>query len=354
MAFSRRLGVVWIAGASWLVAVGCDDSEDRAPGTAGSAGEAGEAPGGGKASVAGSQNNGGKAGASAGSSGSSGTGGTTSGGSNGAAGGGGDAGQAGGGGDAGYGGDMAGAAGIAGEATGGVGGAGGQGGGGAGGEGGELTAASCSFSCVNDDACVIAPNNHTYKCNPVSHRCEDPENACTADLDCLPLMSFWLVQCVDDAACAPALQACVNVSGKGFCADLSDPTFPDEPCFVGAPRTLSRFGAAGTVEVCASPDPRCFAGACAPGCGDPINHCGTGNGDTCSATTGLCECTQGTECTKTGVCGGDGHCQKCKLDSDCAATAVFDGRGVCRAGECSCADATTCINPYASAAAVCQ
>ena len=352
MAFSSRLGVVCIAGASWLLAVGCDDSEDRVSGTAGTAGtgEAGEGPGGGKSSVAGSQN-GGKAGDSAG---SSGNGGTTSGGSNG------EAGVAGRGEQAGAGGEMAGAAGVAGETNGGAGGAaggqGGQGGaGGAGGEGGELTAASCSFSCADDAACVIAPNNHTHKCNPVSHRCEDPTTACTADVDCLPALSFWAIQCVDDTGCVSGFQACVNVNGKGFCADLSDPTFPDEPCFGGAPRTLPRFGTSGTVEVCASPDPRCFAGACALGCGDPAVGCPTGNGNTCSATTGLCECTQGTECTKTGVCGGDGHCQQCKIDDDCAATAVFDGRGVCVAGTCGCASPTTCVNPgYASATAACQ
>ena len=66
MAFSRRLGTICIVGASWLVAVGCDDNEDQVFPRAG-AGEGGEAPGGGKSSVAGSQSNGGKAGASAGS-----------------------------------------------------------------------------------------------------------------------------------------------------------------------------------------------------------------------------------------------------------------------------------------------
>jgi hypothetical protein len=344
MAFSRRLGVVWFVGASWLVAVGCDDSEDRIPEPSG---KGGEAPSAGKSSVAGSQNDGGKAGASPG----AGAGGAVGGTGGSAAGG--DAGQGGGG-------DMAGAAGLGGDATGGGGAAGGEGGAGgasagAGGEGGAAVAASCSFSCANDADCVINQNNTTHKCNPVSHQCEDPTTACTVDVDCLPAFSFWTVQCLDDAGCAAGFQACVAVSGKGFCADLSDPTFPDEPCFGGAPRTLSRFGAVGTVEVCASPDARCFAGACALGCGDPTIGCGQGNGNTCSAATGRCECTQGTECTKTGVCGGDGQCQQCQVDGDCTATAVFDGRGVCVAGTCGCASPTTCVNPgYASATAACQ
>jgi len=337
MAFSRRLGVIWIAGASWLLAVGCDDSEDQVERLAG-AGDAGEAPSAGKSSIAGSQNDGGKAGA-----GSAGEGGTTSGG-NGAAGGGGDAGSGGNSaGQAGAGGEAAGAAGVGGEATGGVGGAGGQGG-----EGGVAVAATCSFSCANDAACLIGQNG-SQKCNLVSHRCEDPTTACTADVDCLISQSAWFFTCADDDGCDPDFEACIDAGGgQGFCA-----TLPDPDCFGGVPRTFPRLGAAGTVEVCASAAPRCMGGACTHGCGD--TGCGQGNGNTCSTATGLCECTLGTECTKTGVCGGDAHCQQCKIDNDCAATVALDGRGICVQGTCGCASPTTCVNPgYASATAACQ
>jgi hypothetical protein len=350
MAFSRRLSVIGMVGASWLLAIACE-GDDIHDDTQPVAGEAGEAPIAGKSSAAGSKNNGGKAGG-----GDAGEGGGTSG----AAGGGnggttsdaGNGGTTSGAGQAGSG-ETAGAGG--GESPGGAGGAtGGQGG--AGGEGGASTAvaASCSFSCINDDACIINQNIDTFKCNPVSHRCEDPTTACAVDADCLPSQSFWSVPCVDDDACDPDFEACVDANGKGFCASLPDPD-PDFPCFFGVPRTLSRFGTPGTVEVCAGADPRCMGGACAPGCGDALGACGQGNGDTCSAATGLCECTQGTECTKTGVCGGDGHCQQCKIDEDCAATVATTGYGICVAGKCGCANPTTCVNPgYATAMAACE
>ena len=60
MAFSRRLGVVGIVGASWLVAVACSDDSDKikVAGEAGEAGQGGETPSGGKANAGGSSNNG--------------------------------------------------------------------------------------------------------------------------------------------------------------------------------------------------------------------------------------------------------------------------------------------------------
>jgi hypothetical protein len=345
MALSRRLGTICIVGASWLVAVGCDDNDDQVFPRAG-AGEGGEAPGGGKSSVAGSQSHGGKA-----SAGSAGEGGINPGGAGGDAGSGGtpgEAGQAGAGETAGAGGESPGGAGGAGGASGGQGGSSGEGG------TPSEVAASCSFTCANDEACVIGQNNDSFKCNPVSHRCEDPTKACTSDAECLPTRSFWTVHCADDSECTPTFEACVEANGQGFCASISDPE-PD-PCFGGGvPRTLPRFGASGSVQVCADADPRCFAGECGPGCGDPDHACGKGNGNACSAATGLCECAQPSECTKTGVCGGDGHCTECANDEDCAATVALTGLGVCVAGKCGCANPTTCVNPgYATATAACQ
>jgi hypothetical protein len=343
MAFSRRLGVVWIAGASWLIAVGCDDSEDQVTGPAG-AGAAGEAPGGGTASVAGSQNDGGKAGAS------SGSGGMTPGGQ---AGGGGDAGH-GGGGDGGAagagGGDMAGAAGGAGD-TSGVGGAGGQSG--AGGEGGAFESVAvphCSFTCDSDDDCLI-DGDDTEKCNLTRHRCEDPTQACTSDAGCLVALSAWFKPCTNASNCTAIIEACVDAGGQGFCAPL-----PVASACTGSnvPRTLPRFDTQGTVEVCAHPDPRCFNRVCRPGCGAPSAPCGIGNGDTCNTVTGLCDCRYSTECDATGICGSNGQCQECAVDADCAANVTDTA---CIGGKCGCASAATCaaIDPgYESAPAVCQ
>jgi hypothetical protein len=337
MAFSRRLGVVAIVGVSWLVAIGCDDSDDKIP-QGSAAGEGGEAPSAGKSSVAGSKNEGGKAGG-----GSAGKGGASTGGSGGDAGNGGtpsEAGQGGTGANAGMGGETAGASGETNV----------RGDGGSSGQGGlPPVAASCSFTCANDDDCLIGQND-SQKCNVVSHKCEDPATACTADVDCLVSQSFWFFTCDDDDGCDPDYERCVDAGGKGYCA-----TLPDPDCFGGVPRTFPRFGTAGTIEVCASADPRCRGGACELGCGDETNGCEQGNGDTCSAVTGLCECTQGTECTTSGICGGDGHCKQCANDDDCAATVATTGLGACVEGKCGCANETTCINPgYATATAACQ
>jgi hypothetical protein len=349
MAFSRRLGVIGIVGASWLVAVACNDDDDQLTPTAG-AGEAGEAPGGGKSSVAGSQNNGGKA-----SAGSAGKGGTTSAGTGGVVGGGGDAGNgattsmAG---QAGSGGEAAGAGGAGGDATGGVGGATG----GSGGEGGAsepvVPAAHCSYTCASDDDCLI-DGDDTIKCNLTTFKCEDPSEACTADATCLVSLSFLFKPCATDANCTANTEACVEADGQGFCAKVPG---AGVPACAGSnvPKTLPKFGAQGTVSVCAHPDARCFAGKCRAGCGTPGAGCGIGNGDTCSATTGLCGCTNGTECTTTGICGSNGLCQECEIDDDCAENVTDTA---CLGGKCGCASATVCTdnNPgYATATPLCQ
>jgi hypothetical protein len=347
MAFSRRLGVIWIAGASWLVAVGCDDSEDQSPPPAG-AGEAGEAPGGGKSSVAGSQNNGGKAGASAGSAGKAGM---SSGGINaGGAGAGGETSA----GQAGVGGEIAGAAGGGGigGATGGQGGAGGEGG--SAGEGGTIPAIvvpHCSFTCTSDDDCLLdGGDDDSQKCNPVRHVCEDPTLACSNDQDCLISMSAWEAPCANDSECAANTEACVQANGQGYCATL--PGASDTCANTAVAKMLTRFGAAGTVKVCASADPRCFGNRCRPGCSAPNKGCGLGLGDTCNTATGLCQCKTGAECEKTGVCGPDKHCDTCKTTEDCAST-ITDL--ACNQGHCGCGDPDECIDlGYANATAQCQ
>lgn len=352
MAFSRRLGVIWIAGASWLVAVGCDDSEDQVTQPA-RAGEGGEAPSAGKSSVAGSQNNGGKAGASAGSAGSAGktTGGTNGSGGDAGGGGGGEGGRETSAGQAGVGGDMAGAGGVGGEATGGVGGAaGGQGG--AGGEGGVLTtvAPHCSFSCDSDDDCLIEDDD-SVKCNLTTGTCEDPTNSCTVDAECLSFLSFWNKPCTSDANCTANTEACITANDTGFCAKL-----PVAAACTNSlvPKTLPRLGAQGTIAVCAHADARCFNRVCRPGCATPNFGCGKGNGDTCSAATGLCGCTSDTECTATSKCGSDGRCKQCENNDDCAGNPADP---VCIGGKCGCESATACADfdpGYASATAVCQ
>jgi hypothetical protein len=346
MAFSRRLGVIGLVGASWLLAIGCNDDGDAVSPTA-DAGEAGQAPSAGRSSVAGSQNNGGKAGSSAG---SAGKGGTTSSGTAGAGGSGGDAGSGetpGGAGQAGSGG----AAGAGGEGAGGA--AAGQGG--AGGEGGApgpvAVAPHCSFTCASDEDCLV-DGDDTIKCNLTTHSCEDPSEACTVDANCLVSMSFWFKPCGDDSACTANTEACVDAGGEGFCATL--PSAGDPACTgSNVSKNLPRFGAQGTVAVCAHPDARCFSGLCRPGCGTPNVGCGLGNGSTCSATTGLCGCTSGAECAATGIC-RQGRCQECVTNAECAEN-VTDT--VCVGGTCGCAAPEACAPidlGFQNAPAACQ
>lgn len=343
MLFSRRVGVIGIVVVTWLAALACDDANDARnaaeDGESGretsSAGKSSSTAGGGQAG------SGGSGGASSGTD----TGGDfSSSGSGGKAGGeAGDAGKTAGGGSGGMAGGGAGAAAGGGD--------GGAADGGAGGSG-TVVAKACSFSCVDDHDCLIGSDGHE-KCNPSSHRCEDLSSVCSDDDDCLISLSAWSQSCTDDTGCALGTQVCVAVSGRGFCATLA--ASGGSPCASpNVPKTLDRFGAAGTANVCASADPRCFNGSCGKGCGDVAAHCGVGDGDTCDTATGRCGCTGGSECDS-GVCNSNGHCDECASDDDCSPFLAYTGLGICVHGKCACESAATCVDPgYASASAVCE
>jgi hypothetical protein len=328
MAFSRRLGVVSILGACWFVAVGCGDDEDRKTSTE-DGGEGGEGTGtsgsGGKSSIGGNQSTAGNAG----------KGGTTAG----SAGSGNNAGEGGSGfgGDAGGGGIVAGAGG---ETPGGAGEGGGATTGGAGGEGGapEPVAAMCKYQCDGNEDCTFA-DAVPHKCDLTTGSCEQ----CLVDEHCLAELSIWVVPCEDDSGCTPDFEACVAADGVGYCASLPDANTPEFPCPTGIPQTLPRFGAQGNVEVCAA-DARCLHGICDYGCRDPFSAgCGIGTGDTCSPTTGLCECAQSSECD-TGTCGADSHCVECVTAQDCDGGPAAAGRDTCVGGKCGCAGVNSCPN----------
>jgi hypothetical protein len=339
MAYSRRLGVIGILGVCLFVAVGCDDDGDKTTNEA-EAGEGGESSGAGKGgkSTGGSSNNAGKGGTTAGSS--------TAGNLNG----GGEGGAAGEGGGAGPVGGMAGEGGTSVP----MGGDGGTGAGGepAGGGAGGAPAASapkCSYACEIEADCQLA-DAAPLQCDEVTKRCVDPRQVCDADVDCVPYLSNWGSACVADTECFEGSELCVEWQGAGVCASLVDVNNPEFPCVFGVADSLPRFGAEGDADVCVAPDPRCFDGQCAPGCGDFLSGgCGIGTGDTCSETTGLCECSQGTECD-TGVCGTDGHCA-CVDSEDC----TVPGRDVCQNGICVCGSADSCPDQgFSNATAVCE
>jgi hypothetical protein len=336
MAFSRRLGVVGILGACWLVAVGCNDDEDKKD-TSSEGGDGGEAPSAGKSS-GGSANNAGKGGV--GTAGKGGNGGTATAGSGGT---GVTAGAAGA--DAGNGG----AAGTPELPVGGASGAGGVETAGAGGAGGvpAEVAKSCANQCEMDEDCIIQDADPQRICDPVSKRCVDPSVAtCDTGIDCAPSASLWLTICDSSADCDPDAQRCVTWQGVGYCAYLS-PDF----CLPGdVEQTLPEHGVVdATANVCVTPS-ACVKNECHYGC-EVIGCDGGGNGDTCNTVTHLCECELNTECTS-GICGTNGSCQECATADDCAG-AQF-GQDACVDGKCGCSAAAVCPDLTAAGTPVCE
>jgi hypothetical protein len=330
MAFSGRLGVIGILGVSWLLAVGCGDDGGKKVVKPGAAGAAGEAPSGGKSS-GGSTNNGGKGGTgTAGKGGSGGKGGMT---------------MMGSGGDAGA---PAVLGGAGGEAQGGMGVGGAAAG--AGGEGGlpEPALLSCANQCEIDDDCVIGTGEFQNICDPGTKRCVDPfaQTCSTAD-DCLVSQNFF-TPCTTTADCDDASLACATWQGAGYCMPLRVETCEDP----AQPLALPEFGnATNQVDVCAAPA-ACKDKACQPGC-EVFGGCvDSGDGDTCSATTHLCECTLGTECATTAVCGADGHCAQCVTAQDCPGG--LTGQDTCVNGKCGCSGAAVCPDLTAAATPVCE
>jgi hypothetical protein len=340
MAFSRRVSLVGIVGAGMLFAVACaDDGDAISAGPNTNAGEGGEATGGGgRASASGSSSggagglvvgghagttyagSGGEAGEMTGGAGEGGmppTAGTSTGGEGGvpAA--------------AGQSGSGAGTAGSVGMAGGSAGTAGASGSGGSGGAS-SSKAAQCFDECSTNDDCTLKVGSTPYVCNQTTHLCQNPALACKADADCLPAISSWTTTCVEHSDCFDGFEECVKSQDQGYCASLSDPAFPDDPCLSGVPMTLPKYDGTGDIEVCGSPDPRCYNESCVAGCADDNSlGCGNGTGQTCSQTSGHCECQDGSECTS-GVCGDDSLCAQCLSKDDCPASPYQNATVTCK------------------------
>lgn len=329
MAFSRALGVIGIVTVSWLAAVGCGDDDGKKI-QGGEGGEGGEAPAGGKSSAGGSMSNGGGGK-------SSGGGGTSSAGNAGA--------------------DLGGAGGPP-SVDGGAGGDGpvtpSAGAGGDGGAGGEpaATLTLCGNECEVAADCNIGVD-FPGACDQETKRCYDPSKVrCQDNDDCVPASSSWSTNCTSDNDCADDdSERCIDVKGVGWCAPL-----PGEGCTFGEPTELPIFGVAtATATVCASTLDRCRGGSCEFNCADPIfgGFCGAGNGDSCNAATGLCECADGPECEATGICGADKHCTECATDQDCIDKNAL-GLDKCFAGTCGCGSVSSCPDLTQAGNPVCE
>lgn len=322
MAFSRGLGVMGLVTVSWLVAVGCSDDDKNTQQDA-QAGEAGE-------SAAGKSADGGKGGGGkGGTAGSGGTGGTT-------------AGTAGDGGASG--GEppiVSGGAGAGGEPSGGA-----AGDGGAGGEP-ALGLAQCAYECGDDDDCLVGGAQVQKICDVDSKRCVDPsDGACKASAECFPIFNGW-AECATTGECDEGF-VCATWEGTGYCMSRNL-----DGCVAGdLDMTLPEFGIADSpVNVCMQ-SAACYLGACQPGC-ELIGCEGSGVGETCGQVTHLCECTEGTECDDSGVCGADHQCAECVTDQDCIDKNAL-GLDKCYAGKCGCAGALSCPDVTENATPVCE
>jgi len=223
--------------------------------------------------------------------------------------------------------------------------AGASGAAGAGGAGGEpsLVSKQCANACKNSGEGAVDGAEIQKICDPVSKRCVDPSTpTCSVSDDCFPAMNFW-EPCDSSTACND-VQRCITWQGAGYCANLnSDSCFPEELAL-----TLAEFGTAdSTVNVCVVPA-ACNHGACEPGC----ETVGCGDGLECGATSHLCECSTGSECPDSGVCGDDHLCAQCVTDDDCSAPDA--GLDKCVNGVCGCSSASVCPDPTASATPVCE
>ena len=207
------------------------------------------------------------------------------------------------------------------------------------------TPKSCAEACNTTQDCRIGNQDYGFTCNPATHRCEKPGVVCQSSLECLPSASFWFLDCDSDADCFYFDDdACVSVAGVGKCARLAPGASSDasgcEPPTVDAV-TLPRFGAGGSVVVCADGRLRCEHGACVGNCRSHADCSPARNGSVCDFSTGACRCVNDQDCGGLGV----SHCNvttgRCECDGngDCE---ELDGRDVCAEGQCACSSAAVC------------
>ncbi len=233
--------------------------------------------------------------------------------------------------------------------TGGTAGSAGDGSVAGGGQGGAQStpeARSCAGQCVNDDDCKSGLDS-SYRCDPTSKRCVNPTAVCKVHSDCIAFATLWFFSCASDGECLIPGEVCVDAGGVGRCADPPDAN----SCFPGQTvRSVKRFGAAGVADVCASDAGRCSEGSCILGCGE--TGCTTGDGLTCNPVTGLCGCSQSSECTAPGVsvCNSTTHRCECGSNTDCSVA----GRDQCVAGSCGCSSAAVCPMQFDNVTRVCE
>jgi hypothetical protein len=212
---------------------------------------------------------------------------------------------------------------------------------------------TCAYQCNTDDDCKMdGEPTQTHFCNPTSKRCED-SSACATSPDCVSFASQWY-PCTGDLDCY-GTDVCVTFGGRGVCATPPAPDCSVAPLTPdGVPTSMARFGSAGNVEVCASPDDVCVDKTCQPSC---TSQNGTCSGTTCNTTTGLCGCSSTSQCTTQAIagkptCGANSLCG-CATSDQCAGAGA--GADHCYSGTCGCSGTAACpASLFNNAPPVCE
>ena len=158
---------------------------------------------------------------------------------------------------------------------------------------------------------------------------------CTLDDECLPRMSGWQTECLDDTGCNQ--QVCVTVGETGYCA-MAPSEFVTCEQMTLAEMELPHHGTAEMVIVCAQTRAVCWDGVCNQQCASD-EHCFGEEYPHCNVATGRCECNEGT-CVTNGTLCEEGRC-RCVSDEECT-TQNFD---VCYDGTCGCSSVEACVTP---------
>jgi hypothetical protein len=192
-----------------------------------------------------------------------------------------------------------------------------------------------------DVDCRIFGVDQGYRCNASTHRCERFAEPCRSSLECLPEASFWIFDCATDADCFFfSDDLCVDVGGVGRCARLAPSANGcDDPN--GDEVMLPRFGAEGSVLVCANASLTCLEGACVPGCRSNADCIPSRNGSVCDLDMRVCRCVSDDDCGGIGV----SHCNTGTGRCECADTGDCDevpNTNTCTAGRCGCAAVSAC------------
>ncbi|MEZ4454069.1 MAG: hypothetical protein R3B09_31735 [Nannocystaceae bacterium] len=197
----------------------------------------------------------------------------------------------------------------------------------------------CVESCENDADCLLDGVDMDYKCVNNFCQTDSSSSTCSADDECIALLSGWVTPCEDDNGCPG--QVCVDVGGVGRCAtEPSDLVMCD--LFGFDEVDGNKYPGGEAVVVCANAGAKCGdSGLCYDPCTSDDDCASLGPAfQHCDVNSGVCGCESDNECEgaiNASVC-VDHTCQ-CASDADCTAVPYAD---TCYQGFCGCSGDAAC------------